>query len=447
MAGQLEKLERRLDSFDAAERRRALTELAGMAAAGTIEFALTRPIVNLHCHTFFSYNSRGYSPAGFAYLAKKAGLAVAGIVDFDVLDGVDEFLGTCRLLELKGVAGVETRVFVPEFSERQINSPGEPGVSYHMGVGFGSSDVPPGQRRFLLNLKAMAQQRNRRLVERVNKHLDPVTIDFENDVVPLTPAGNATERHICLAYAKKAAAVCKNTANLVEYWSERLDTNAASLGLPEGKDLINMIRAKTMKYGGAGYIQPDSGSFPTLAETNEFLLSCGAIPTQTWLSGVSEGEQATPELLKVGMATGVAAINVIPHRNYGPGVDPLILENLRRTVRLADELGLVVITGTEMNSPGQIFSDDFDREELRDIAPFFLKGAYIAYAHGVLQRTCGLGYSGGWAKTHFPAPGLRNDFFEQAGRELTPAGEKLLAGLDSDSAPADVLARIAGNRR
>ena len=32
-------------------------------------------------------------------------------------------------------------MFVPEFSTREINSPGEPGVCYQMGVGFASSQA------------------------------------------------------------------------------------------------------------------------------------------------------------------------------------------------------------------------------------------------------------------------------------------------------------------
>jgi hypothetical protein len=44
----------------------------------------------LHAHTFFSYNAYGYSPSHFAFLARIRGLAVAGIVDFDMLDGMEE---------------------------------------------------------------------------------------------------------------------------------------------------------------------------------------------------------------------------------------------------------------------------------------------------------------------------------------------------------------------
>ena len=75
-------------------------------------------------------------PARFVVEAKREGLEMGGIVDFDVLDGLEEFWEASRLLDLKGCVGIESRVFVPEFSDREINSPGEPGISYHMGTGF-----------------------------------------------------------------------------------------------------------------------------------------------------------------------------------------------------------------------------------------------------------------------------------------------------------------------
>jgi len=103
-----EQLERQLDSFDAVERERALVELCGKVGR----------FVNLHCHTFFSYNSYGYSPTKFAWLARKAGLAVVGTVDFDVLDALDEFRRACRLLGLKGCSGLETRVYTSRNSPR-----------------------------------------------------------------------------------------------------------------------------------------------------------------------------------------------------------------------------------------------------------------------------------------------------------------------------------------
>jgi len=99
-------------------------------------------VANMHCHTFFSFNANGHSPTSLAWLAKRRGFKLMGIVDFDVLDGVDELKDACEVVGVRGSAGIETRVFIPEFTTRKINSPGEPGVYYHMGVGFASSDVP-----------------------------------------------------------------------------------------------------------------------------------------------------------------------------------------------------------------------------------------------------------------------------------------------------------------
>jgi hypothetical protein len=438
----IEGLEQQLDSFDAAERKRALLALLDKVKSGDIAFCGPGRFVNVHCHTFFSYNTYGYSPTKFAWLARKAGLAVVGTVDFDVLDALDEFREACRLLGLKGCSGLETRVYVPEFSTRVINSPGEPGISYHMGVGFPSATVPEPQEPFLRSLKQTAQQRNRDLMQRVNQYLRPVELDYARDVLTLTPAGNATERHVCLAYARKAVEVFGESDKLVQFWTQKLGTDAVRLGLPEGRDLLNTIRAKTMKRGGVGYVPPDKGSFPLMADTNRFILACGGMPVHTWLDGSSDGERAIEELLDVAMSTGAVALNVIPDRNYTPGAKDKKVENLYHVIKVAQRRHLPVVGGTEMNSPGQKFVDDFDTEELALLLPVFLKGAHIVYAHSVLQSRCGLGYTSPWADEHLGSAQRKNEFFEQIGATLLPQREESLRGLGDRASPKDILKAV-----
>ena len=434
----IEELEQKLDSFDSTERKQALSALCEKVRAGEITLPKAGTDVNLHCHTFFSYNSYGYSPSKFAWLARKAGLAVAGVVDFDVLDAVEEFLDAARMLGLKGCAGLETRVFVPEFSERVINSPGEPGISYHMGVGFPKARLESEQKEFLLNLRKTSQARNQDLMERVNRYLSPVELDYEKDVLSLTPSGNATERHICLGYARKAGEVFGETKALSEFWAEKLGVEANSLELPEGRELLNIIRAKTMKRGGVGYVLPDKGSFPLMADTNRFILAAGAIPTLTWLDGTSDGEKAIEEFLEVGRASGSAAINIIPDRT----VKDEKLENLYEVVELAESLHLLVVVGTEMNSPGQKFVDSFNTKELSPLVPIFLKGAHIVYAHSVLQRECGLGYTSNWADKNFESVADKNEFFRALGSSLEPQCEDELGGLSEDVTAQEILDKI-----
>lgn len=403
-----EQLERQLDDFDPAVRRRALQEMIGQS-----RWPQATPQVNLHSHTFFSYNAYGYSPTHFAVLARQRGLMAAGIVDFDVLDGLEEFVEAGRLLGLKTCVSLESRVYIPEFADRVINSPGEPGISYHMGVGFPREIEHP----LLAQMRHTAGQRNRELVARVNAFTAPVTLDYDRDVLPLTPKGNATERHICEAYAKKGGK---------EFWRQKLGDCP-----DEPAKLQALIRAKTMKRGGVGYVQPGKGAFPLLAEMNRFVLEAGAIPTMTWLDGTSEGEKCIEELFEVAKSSGTVALNIIPDRNYTPGVKDQKLQNLRDVIALAEKYHFPIVVGTEMNAPGNKFVDSFESVELKSFVPVFLKGAHIVYAHSMLQQHCGRGYLSAWAKQRFVSITEKNVFFEQLGRELSPnvTTEELLAKL------------------
>ena len=429
----IDVLEKQLDSFDAGQRREALAGLIREVEAGRVSLPAPGTWINLHAHTFFSYNAYGYSPAKYAWLARKAGLAVAGVVDFDVLDALEEFLEVGRRVGLRTCVSLESRVYVPEFSTRVINSPGEPGIAYHMGVGF----ARPAAHSFLKGMRNAAALRTREMVDRVNAYMSPAELDYLRDVEPLTPRGNATERHLCEAYQRKAAEIFPDAAQRQAFWRAKLGDAP-----PEGARLQNLIRSRTMKKGGVGYVQPGKGSFPLMSDMNRFVLDCGAIPTLTWLDGTSEGEQAIEELFEIAIASGAAALNIIPDRNYTPGVQDEKVKILYAVVDLAEKHHFPIIVGTEMNAPGNKFVDSFDTEELSRLRPVFLKGAHIAYAHSVLQRQSGLGYLSEWAKQTLSSRAARNAFFEDVGRRLRPDLEDRLSGLALKATTKDILERI-----
>ena len=137
-----------------------------------------------------------------------------------------------------------------------------------------------------------------------------------------------------------------------------------------------------------------------------------------------------------------AAINIIPDRNYTPGVKDVKLENLYRIVELAEKMNLPVLVGTEMNSPGQKFVDSFETNELSVLVPVFLKGAHIVYAHSVLQQQCNLGYTSLWAKETFEDTKQKNEFFEKLGRLLKPDREDECRNFDEESVPGQILERF-----
>lgn len=386
---QVTTLETQLNSFDAAQRRAALTALRD-GAKNLI--AKPKPEVNLHFHTFFSFNSEGWSPSRVAWEAAKYGLEIAGSVDFDVLDAMDEFLEAGDLLGTKTVAGLESRVFFKDYAQHELNSPREPGVAYFMGCAFVRKPADgSAAAKTLKSMLETAQKRNIGMMERVNAHLGRVQLDYNKDVLTLTPAGNATERHLLVAYDAKGREVFADRAARVKFWAEATSTPEAEISaiLDSPPKFHEHIRGKLMKFGGVGYVKPDAGSFPSLEDAITMIQEAGALPTYAYLDGTSSGEDNIRELLEYCVSKGVVAMNIIPDRNWNikdPEAKRIKVTKLREAVEAARDLKLPLCIGTEMNKSGLPFVDNFQSPELLPFVPDFLSGARAIHRHCVEFR-------------------------------------------------------------
>jgi len=351
----------------------------------------------------------------------------------DVLDGVDEFLDACALTEVCGSAGIETRTYLPEFAEHEMNSPGEPGVLYHVGVGFTTADVTPTAAAIITELREQSTQRNLGLIMRVNAYLDPVKVDYAADVLPLTPAGNATERHIVTAYIAVAERVYPNAGDRAAFWAARLDAPVAKLeGLMQNLPAFqNQIRSRLMKKGGVGYVQPGHDTLPPVDKLHGLILACGALPCAAWLDGTTSGEERMDDLLGLLADKGAVALNIVPDRNWDiadPVVRQVKVQKLYEVVDLARAMDLPLNIGTEMNSYGQKLIDDLDAEALQPVRQDFIDGAYFVYGHTAMQRGLGMGFQSEWAKDQLASRRERNRFYTRVGRALPPGapGAQLL---------------------
>jgi len=445
----VEILKDRLRDLDPAARRSALEALAAAWRAGRIACAPESDLINLHCHTFFSYNGYGHSPSSLAWLAREQGWRALGTVDFDVLDGVAETLAACDLVAVRGVGGLETRVYLPEHPEWEFNSPGEPGVLYYVGVGFVGQEAPPSAAAVLRDMRARAEQRNREMMARVNDYLAPVTIAYERDVLPLTPSGNATERHLLIAYDAAARRLFPRRGDLVAFWAGKLGMSpeAVDAFLGDAPFPHDAIRSRLMKRGGVGYAQPGPDTFPPLDVVNEAILACGAIPTYAFLDGTSDGEEHIAELLDLLIGKGMAGLTLIPDRNWNikdPAERALKVRKLHAFMALARDLELPVFAGTEMNKPGQRQMDDFQADALRPYHDDFVAGADLLYGHTLLQRALGLGYGSAWAAARLPTRRERNAFYTRVGRAAAPGPEAVarVAGLGPAREPEGLLRRL-----
>jgi hypothetical protein len=420
---EIKTLELDLNSFNRETRKKSLAKLKESTCIEKNANSPEQAVYNLHCHTFCSYNGYGYSPSYIAWMAQQKAWFAAGIVDFDVLDGVEEFLGAAEKLNLRAVCGIETRAYVADLAQEEINSPGEPGVAYHMGVGFTSSALPTKQQEFLANLKIKANARTENIVKLVNAYLSPVEVNFKEATEKLTPFGNITERHVCTAYREKAEEVFSDKNALAEFWAEKLslDTASATKLIADPVKLEGTIRSKTMKSGGVGYVQASPKSFPALQEMNDFTLACGAIPCIAWLDGMSDGEKNPDKLLDMHISHDAALLTIIPDRNWNFSdleVKAAKIKCLDEVIAAATERDMPIVIGTEMNAPGQKLVDDFDCDALKKHHDIFIEGAAIAFAHTLLTPLK-MGYLSEWAKENFKSKKEKNSFFAKIGRSVT----------------------------
>ncbi len=403
-----------LSSFDTWERVNALQTLATITA-----FPPETAAMNLHVHSFFSYNGEGWSPSRIAYEMKQLGLYGSALCDFDVLQGVEEFLTAGDLLGLRTAASFESRVFFSEYADQEINSPGEPGVFYFMGSGFvkAPADGSKAAAGFGLLLE-QSHRRNRELIARVNAALPAAKLDYERDVLPLTPDKNATERHIVRAYYDQAIKEQGSPEAAAAFWAKVFGADEAELAAKSPNAMNDYLRSKLMKKGGLGYTQPTKDTFPPIEQVIELIRECRALPNAAWLDGSLPGEAAPKTQLECLVAKGLEMVNIIPDRNWNfkdPAKAAVRVQALNEYIAAAQALDLPIIVGTECNKPGQRKVDDFKAPALAPHLDTFTFGANVLFGHTRLLRYADYSYSDAQTKADFPTRKARNDFFAAVG--------------------------------
>jgi len=445
VTGDIASLEHQLNDFDPDVRRDALNGIASALAEGAVSASPPTGDINVHLHTFFSFNAADWSPSRIVWEAKKIGLDVVGSVDFDVLDAMPEMFEAGDVLGVRTVAALETRTFIEQHSDKVFCSPGEPGVAYFMGTGFTRLPGPETAAATALSaMRAQAAARNVAMLERISPAVGALDIDYDADVIPLTPKGNATERHMLAALDDRARRMFPEPDRLAAFWAGALATDAAKIKpiLDDTPALRNAIRATLMKRGGIGYVQPDEKTFPPIADVIEMILECRAIPCFTWLDGTSAGEADPEWLADFSLELGCLAVNIIPDRNWNisdPATKKLKVRKLGEIVEAIRSRDLIFSIGTEMNSYGQRFVDDFRSTELAPFADDFRDGALILYGHTLLQRALGIGRTSDWARDRFGDDRrAANSFYLAIGRKGFPPRQAREALSKLGDEPCDV---------
>jgi hypothetical protein len=421
----IKDLEIQLNDFNSRIRLEALNTLSSKMQMDKMAVSSNNVIqpINMHMHSFFSYNHSNHSPVRLAWEAKKHNLFAAGLCDFDVLDGLEEFIVAGNKLQVRTAVFIETRAFLKEFADREVNSPGEPGVIYIMGAAFGKkpSDTTKAAQT-LNNLRLQANKRNAELIKRINAKVPEISIDYQKDVCSLSPGSCPTERHIVKAYRIKSEVVFKNIEKRAEFFSKLFNASPEKT-----KDIIQnknqfeeKIRSVFAKKGGIGYVQPDEKTFPSADDFIQMVLECGAIPMVAWLDGTSKGESAPMSLLECLAEKGASALNIIPDRNHNiknPEERKMKIEKLNEIIECARKLNFPINIGTELNKDGQpLYDDIINAEALKPFAKLFIEGAAVMVGSTILHRYADYSYCSKKAEAHFGNNRkAKNNFFATIG--------------------------------
>lgn len=319
---------------------------------------------NNHIHTIYSFSP--YSPTKAAYMAYRAGLTSAGIMDHDSLSGAEEFKKACEILGIGSTCGVEVRCkFDRGFGK--INHPDQENCIYMAAHGIPAQNVK-AFNDYLEPFRQKRYARDAKMCELISGKFGKfgIELDFEKDVKPLSQAhegGSITERHLLYALAVKLDKKFGRTPALIDFLEKDLnlkvsDKIKAFLLDSENEhflyDLLGVLKADTAFF----YIDADE-EMPVAEDFVKVALGFGAIPAYAYLGDVGDSvtgdkkaqkfeDDYLPELIKEIKKVGFQAVAYMPTRNTP--------EQLQRLIKLVKENDLFEISGEDINSSRQKFA-------------------------------------------------------------------------------------------
>lgn len=436
-----------LNSFRTEERRMALTEAVCSFDEGLVVRPQDTGWVNVLARTFFSYSVDGNSPSRLAWEAVIRGLSVIGCADIDNLGALGEMQTAGDALAIRTTVSLITRVYVQSYSDRAINCPGQPGVLQAMGVGFTSMPSLDCDHGCLIAaLPTRARDRNVAMLEKINPMLAPVSLDYEQDVVPLTPAGNATTEHIAQAYIAKAKTIFPEVNDQAVFWADVLGRSPTDIEclLEDNTAFTDAFWEKLLV---VSHGDPVPRNYPNVTEFFQAVKAAGAIPCLFWSGGGLEGEADPDRLLTDACQWGARAVAIVPDNSWNiadPAKKESRLAALAAFMTAAKSHNMPVLAGSPMNAPRQKFVDSFDAPELAAYFRDFTDSAFWLYGHATLERALGLGLTSEWAEHAFAGdPAAVNAFYLEVGKKAAP-GKTTRARIanachDDGATPGDIL--------
>ncbi len=335
------------------------------------EVKLERPTpgsnVNNHIHTAWSFSP--YSPTKAVWMAYKAGLSTAGIMDHDAILGAPEFIEAGKIVNLATTIGVECRAdfSTTALNGRRINNPDQRSIAYVAIHGIPHTQIDKVEA-FFKPYREKRNNRNRKMIEKLNELLSPFSIelDFDSDVIPISKyneGGSITERHILYALSLKLILTFGKGQPLISFLRNDMKLNLSNkaenyLLDPSNPhyvyDLLGILKSDLV---GSFYINA-SDECPDIKDVAKLSNEISAILAYAYLGDVGESvtgdkkaQKFEDDYLELLFETldslGFDAVTYMPSRNTP--------EQLDRVRALCDRYSLFQISGEDINSSRQSF--------------------------------------------------------------------------------------------
>lgn len=320
--------------------------------------------INNHIHTTYSFSP--YSPAASVYAARAEGLCTAGIVDHDSIAGAREFIEAGEIVGIPTTVGMECRARMDGtiLEGRRTNNPDQVNVSYMTLQGVPHDKIEYVNDWFAPR-RAARNERNRKMVTNINTILPDVSLDFDQDVLPLSEyagGGVVTERHLMYALAKKLVERVGRGQPMVDC--------LADLGLELGAkqreqmldvsypfyeyDLLAVLKSAFIPRVYVDAVE----ECPLIGELVSLAREVGAVLCYSYLGDVGQSvtgdkkpqkfeDDYLDDVFTFLKDSGIPAVTYMPTRNTRAQ-----LERLRG---LCEKNGLFQVSGEDINSPRQSF--------------------------------------------------------------------------------------------
>ncbi len=357
----------RLNGGSAKTRLEALKSLMEKINRGEIKRPKTGNDVNNHIHTIYSFSP--YSPTKAVWMAYNAGLKTAGIMDHDSVSGIEEFIEAADIVGMAATAGAEVRVSMKNtrLKGKKINNPDQDEVAYVALHGIPHTQIEK-VKAFFAPITAARLERNRKMVDKINKIMAPhgINLDFDSDIIPISmlhEQGSVTERHILFALSLKLTEKFGRGKATIDFLKNDmkipLSAKVEEFLTDENNecyeyDLLGALKSDMVEK----FYIPATDECPDVREIVKLADETGAILAYAYLGDIGNsvtGDKKTQKfednyldlLFEEIKELGFKAVTYMPSRNTR--------EQAERVMALCEKHGFFQISGEDINTPRQSF--------------------------------------------------------------------------------------------